>query len=34
MSVTPAAGPAGPPRTGAPDTGDAPPPASSPRARS
>ncbi|GGY37535.1 ABC transporter permease [Streptomyces anulatus] len=26
MSVTPAAGPAGPPRTGAPDTGDAPPP--------
>ncbi|MDF9807982.1 ABC transporter permease [Streptomyces anulatus] len=26
MSVTPAAGPAGPPRTGAPGTGDAPPP--------
>ncbi|MFE1822225.1 ABC transporter permease [Streptomyces anulatus] len=26
MSVTPAAGPAGSPRTGAPDTGDAPPP--------
>lgn len=26
MSVTPAAGPAGPPRTGATDTGDAPPP--------
>ncbi|MFI5920643.1 ABC transporter permease [Streptomyces anulatus] len=26
MSVTPAAGSAGPPRTGAPDTGDAPPP--------
>ncbi|MFF0192417.1 ABC transporter permease [Streptomyces anulatus] len=26
MSVTPPAGPAGPPRTGAPDTGDAPPP--------